>query len=51
LIKGSLQQVAGPVQICRDHRLTPNDAVYIELALLSGCPLATLDWQQRQAAS
>jgi predicted nucleic acid-binding protein len=48
----SLEQVAGPVQIiCRDHRLTPYDALYIELALRSGCPLATLDQPQRQAAS
>ncbi len=48
----SLEQVAGSVQIiCRDHRLTPYDALYIELALRSGCPLATLDQPQRQAAS
>jgi predicted nucleic acid-binding protein len=48
----SLEQVAGPVQIiCRDHRLTPYDALYIELALRSGCPLATLDQPQRRAAS
>ena len=47
----TLEQVAGPVQIiCRDHRLTPYDALYIELALRSGCPLATLDQPQRDAA-
>ena len=47
----SLEQVAGPVQIiCRDHRLTPYDALYVELALRSGCPLATLDRQQREVA-
>jgi predicted nucleic acid-binding protein len=47
----SLEQVAGPVQIiCRDHRLTPYDALYVELALRSGCPLATLDQPQREAA-
>ena len=47
----SLAQVAEPVQIiCRDHGLTPYDAVYVELALRSGCPLATLDQQQRGAA-
>jgi predicted nucleic acid-binding protein len=47
----SLEQIAGPVQIiCRDHRLTPYDALYIELALRSGCPLATLDQPQREAA-
>jgi len=43
----SLEQVAGPIQIiCRDHHLTPYDALYIELALRSGCPLATLDQPQ-----
>jgi predicted nucleic acid-binding protein len=47
----SLERIAGPVQIiCRDHRLTPYDALYVELALRSGCPLATLDQPQRQAA-
>jgi len=47
----SLEQIAGPIQIiCRDHRLTPYDALYVELALRSGCPLATLDRPQRQAA-
>src|ERR1022692_2193095 len=48
----SLEQVTGPVQIiCRDHRLTPYDALYVELALRSGYPLATLDQPQRQAAT
>jgi predicted nucleic acid-binding protein len=48
----SLEQVTGPVQIiCRDHRLTPYDALYVELALRSGCPLATLDHPQKQAAT
>jgi len=47
----SLEQVAGPVQIiCRDHRLTPYDALYVELALRSGYPLATLDQPQKDAA-
>jgi predicted nucleic acid-binding protein len=47
----SLEQVAGPVQtICRDHRLTPYDALYVELALRTGCPLATMDQPQREAA-
>ena len=33
----SLEQIAGSVQIiCRDHRLTPYDALYVELA----CDLA-----------
>jgi len=48
----TLEQVAGPVQIiCRDHRLTPYDALYIELAQRLGCPLATLDQAQRDAAT
>jgi predicted nucleic acid-binding protein len=47
----SLDQVAGPVQIiCRDHRLTPYDALYVELAQRSGFPLATLDRPQRETA-
>ena len=46
----SLEQIAGPVQvICRSHRLTPYDALYIELAVRSGCPLATLDQPQKEA--
>jgi predicted nucleic acid-binding protein len=47
----TLDQIAGPVQIiCRDHRLTPYDALYIELALRSGFALATLDQPQKDAA-
>ena len=47
----SFEQIAGPVQIiCRDHRLTPYDALYVELAQRSGYPLATLDQPQREAA-
>jgi predicted nucleic acid-binding protein len=48
----TLEQVAGPIQIiCRDHRLTPYDALYIELAQRSGCTLAPLDQPQRDAAT
>jgi predicted nucleic acid-binding protein len=47
----SMEQVVGPIQaICRDHGLTPYDALYVELAQRSGCPLATLDQSQKQAA-
>jgi predicted nucleic acid-binding protein len=47
----SLAQVCGLVQtVSRDHRLTPYDALYLELALRLGCPLATLDQPQREAA-
>lgn len=47
----TLEHVAGPVQIiCRDHSMTPYDALYIELAQRSGCPLATLDQPQKDAA-
>lgn len=48
----SLEQVTGPIQtICRNHRLTPYDALYIELAQRTGSPLATLDQPQRDAAN
>lgn len=47
----SLEQIAGPIQaICRDHNLTPYDALYVELAFRSGFPLATLDGPQKKAA-
>jgi predicted nucleic acid-binding protein len=47
----SFEQVSGPVQaLCRDHRLTPYDALYIELAMRLQCPLATLDQLQQKAA-
>jgi predicted nucleic acid-binding protein len=49
--QASMDRIAGPVQmICRDHGLTPYDALYVELAQRSGCPLATLDREQRRAA-
>jgi predicted nucleic acid-binding protein len=47
----SLEQVFGTVQaLCRDHGLTPYDALYIELAGRSKCPLATLDQFQKDEA-
>ena len=47
----SLEQVAGPIQtICRNYRLTPYDALYVDLAQRSGYPLATLDQPQRDVA-
>ena len=46
-----LERIYGPVQaICRDHGITPYDALYVELAVRSGCPLATLDRTQLDAA-
>jgi predicted nucleic acid-binding protein len=46
-----LEHVTGKVQtISRDYGLTPYDALYIELAARAGCPLATLDAPQREAA-
>ena len=46
-----LDQVVGPLQkLCRDHRLTPYDALYIDLAMRMQCPLATLDQPQHDAA-
>lgn len=51
LDNASFEQVAGPVQlICREGRLTPYDALYVELALRPGCALATLDQPQKDAA-
>jgi predicted nucleic acid-binding protein len=48
----SWEQVCGPVQtLCRNHRLTPYDALYVELAMRTQCPLATLDQSQKDAAS
>ena len=47
----SLEQVVGPVQmLCRDHGLAPYDALYVELAMRTQCPLATLDQPQQEAA-
>jgi len=36
--------------LCREHQLTSYDAVYLDLALRRGLPLATLDQQLRKAA-
>jgi predicted nucleic acid-binding protein len=42
--------VCGPVQkLCRDHRLTPYDAIYVELARRANCPLVTQDQAQKDA--
>ena len=47
----SMELVCGPVQrFCRDHKLTPYDAIYVELAKRANCPLATQDQVQRDAA-
>ncbi len=47
----SVDQVFGAIQmLCRDHRLTPYDALYVELAQRTKCPLATLDQPQKDAA-
>ncbi|MGA7236932.1 MAG: type II toxin-antitoxin system VapC family toxin [Bryobacteraceae bacterium] len=51
LDNASLDQVIGPVQkLCRDHRLAPYDALYVDLAMRKKCPFATLDQPQRDAA-
>jgi predicted nucleic acid-binding protein len=48
----SMDQVFGSVQIlCRDHGLTPYDALYVDLARRAKCALATLDQPQRDAAN
>ena len=44
------EQVFGPVQaLCRAHRLTPYDALYVELAMRTQSTLATLDQPQDAA--
>ncbi len=46
------EQVFGTLQIiCRNHGLTPYDALYVELAQRTGYPLASLDQSQKNAAS
>lgn len=48
----SLLRVFHDIQaLCRQHGLAPYDALYVELAMRSGSPLATLDEGQRQAAA
>jgi len=48
----STEQVFGMVQmLCRDHGLTPYDALYVELARRTQYPLATLDQSQKDAAA
>jgi predicted nucleic acid-binding protein len=50
--RASLEQVFGMVQmLCRDHGLTPYDALYVELARRTQYPLAALDQSQKDAAS
>jgi len=47
----TFEQVIGPVQqLCRGKRLTPYDALYVELAMRTQSPLATLDQSQQDAA-
>jgi predicted nucleic acid-binding protein len=47
----SFEQVSRPVQtLCHDHRITPYDALYIELAIRLQCPLVTLDRLQQKPA-
>jgi predicted nucleic acid-binding protein len=48
----SLGRVFQDVQaLCRQHGLASYDALYVELAMRSGSPLATLDKNQRDAAA
>ncbi len=47
----SLERVFQETQeLCRQHGLASYDALYVELAMRSGSPLATLDKNQRDAA-
>jgi len=48
----SLEQVFSVVEmLCRHYGLTPYDALYVELALRTKSPLATLDQSQKDAAN
>jgi predicted nucleic acid-binding protein len=38
------------LSLAREHRLSSYDAAYLELALRSGCPLASLDAELNEAA-
>ena len=47
-----LQRIFEDIQaLCREHALASYDALYVELAMRSGSPLATLDMSQRDAAA
>ena len=47
----TMERVFKDVQaLCRQHDLASYDALYVELAIRSGSPLATLDKNQRDAA-
>lgn len=51
LDNASLERVIHGIQpLCRQYGLAPYDALYVELAMRSGTPLATLDKNQRDAA-
>jgi len=51
LDNASLERVIQDIQpLCRQHGLVSYDALYVELAMRSGSPLATLDKSQRDAA-
>ena len=51
LDNASMERVFEDVQaLCRQHGLASYDALYVELAMRSGSPLATLDKNQRDAA-
>ncbi len=51
LDNASLERVVQDIQaLCRQYGLASYDALYVELAMRSGSPLATLDKSQREAA-
>jgi predicted nucleic acid-binding protein len=51
LDSASIEDVFGSVQsISRDHRLSPYDALYVELAMRKGRALAALDQPQKNTA-
>ena len=48
--EGSARAFAQLLPLCRTHRLTSYDALYLDLAIRRHLPLATLDEPLRQAA-
>jgi predicted nucleic acid-binding protein len=49
-VEASTRALTDLTEIAREHRLTPYDAAYLELALRLSAPLATLDKDLRRAA-
>lgn len=49
--ESNLSACSGVMSLAQQHRLTAYDAAYLEVALRSGLPLASLDGELRTAAA